>query len=241
MSSEPSHSDTASRRGLILVLSSPSGAGKTSISRAILDTDENIRLSISVTTRPRRASEVDGVHYHFIEPAAFDRMRGQGALLEWARVHGNLYGTPLSPVTDALQDGEDILFDIDWQGTQQVRKKLPNDVVSVFILPPSMQELRARLERRAQDAPDVIRKRLEGARDEIVHWSEYEYVIVNRDLEDSVRSVEAILTAERLARANRKPSGEDQRMLVEHADRLRARNQPELEAFADSLVGDPAI
>lgn len=185
------------RRGLILILSSPSGAGKTTISRMLLETVPDIGLSVSVTTRPRRPSEVDGVHYHFIEPKTFEAMRARGELLEWAEVHGNLYGTPREPVEKTLAEGEDVLFDIDWQGTRQVVDQMPDDVVTVFILPPSVGELRARLERRAEDSEEVIARRLANAEAEIAHWEEYDYVVVNRDLEESVATAQAILRAER--------------------------------------------
>lgn len=191
------------RRGLILILSSPSGAGKTSIARALLDTTHDISLSISVTTRTRRPSEADGVHYHFITDGQFEAMRARGELLEWAEVHGNLYGTPREPVERALESGADILFDIDWQGTQQVVGEMPDDAVTVFILPPSVEELRARLERRAEDSDEVIARRLDNARAEIAHWAEYDYVIVNRDLEESAATVRAILRAERHRRRRR--------------------------------------
>jgi guanylate kinase len=192
--------DAATRRGLMLVLSSPSGAGKSTLARNLLAIDDALILSISVTTRPRRTSEVDGVHYHFIDAERFARMREGGELLEWAEVHGNFYATPRAPVEAALAAGSDVLFDIDWQGTRQLVEAMPADIVRVFILPPSMVELRARLERRAEDAEAVIDKRLANARDEIKHWNEYEYVIVNDDLQRSLGLVRAILTAERQRR-----------------------------------------
>ena len=192
--------DAATRRGLMLVLSSPSGAGKSTLARNLLAIDDALILSISVTTRPRRTSEVDGVHYHFIDAERFARMREGGELLEWAEVHGNFYATPRAPVEAALAAGSDVLFDIDWQGTRQLAEAMPADIVRVFILPPSMVELRARLERRAEDAEAVIDKRLANARDEIRHWNEYEYVIVNDDLQRSLGLVRAILTAERQRR-----------------------------------------
>jgi guanylate kinase len=192
--------DAATRRGLMLVLSSPSGAGKSTLARNLLAIDDALILSISVTTRPRRTSEVDGVHYHFIDAERFARMREGGELLEWAEVHGNFYATPRAPVEAALAAGSDMLFDIDWQGTRQLVEAMPADIVRVFILPPSMVELRARLERRAEDAEAVIDKRLANARDEIRHWNEYEYVIVNDDLQRSLGLVRAILTAERQRR-----------------------------------------
>jgi guanylate kinase len=184
----------------MLVLSSPSGAGKSTIARLLLELDKELDLSISVTTRPRRPSEVDGVHYHFIDPERFTAMRDRGELLEWAEVHGNLYATPRRPVEDALARGRDMLFDIDWQGTQQIARAMPDDVARVFLLPPSMEELRARLERRAEDRADVIARRLANARAEIGHWREYDYVIVNEDLQRTLSAVRAILAAERLRR-----------------------------------------
>ena len=179
------------RRGLMLVLSSPSGAGKSSIARALLANDRDLVLSISVTTRGRRPSEVEGVHYHFIDPRTFARMRDGGELLEWAEVHGNLYGTPRQAVEQALSEGRDVLFDIDWQGTQQLTKAMPDDVVTLFILPPTMAELHARLERRAEDREDVIAQRLKNARAEIAHWPEYDYILVNDDLDRSLAVVRA--------------------------------------------------
>jgi len=203
------------RRGLMLVLSSPSGAGKSTLSRLLLQEDRDLSLSISVTTRPRRPSEVDGVHYHFIDPARFKAMRERGELLEWAEVHGNLYGTPRGPVETALASGDDVLFDIDWQGTRQIAEAMPNDIVRIFVLPPSMAELRARLERRAEDGVDVIGRRLANARTEIGHWQEYEYVIVNDDLQRSLVMARTILAAERQKRS-RQPG------LVDHVARLLA-------------------
>jgi guanylate kinase len=185
----------------MLVLSSPSGAGKSTIARLLLELDKELDLSISVTTRPRRPSEVDGVHYHFIDPERFAAMRDRGELLEWAEVHGNLYATPRRPVEDALARGRDMLFDIDWQGTQQIARAMPDDVARVFLLPPSMEELKARLERRAEDRADVIARRLANARAEIGHWREYDYVIVNEDLQRTLSAVRAILAAERLRRS----------------------------------------
>jgi guanylate kinase len=184
----------------MLILSSPSGAGKTTLTRN-LKSENNLDLSISVTTRPRRPSEIDGVHYRFIDRNAFDAMRQHNDLLEWAEVHGNGYGTPRKEVEASLAAGRDVLFDIDWQGTQQIVKKARADVVTIFILPPSMAELRSRLVRRAEDAPEVIAKRLANARDEIARWSQYDYVIVNDDLDAAYESIKAILTAERLKRS----------------------------------------
>ncbi|SIQ50244.1 MULTISPECIES: guanylate kinase [unclassified Bosea (in: a-proteobacteria)] len=187
------------RRGLIMIMSSPSGAGKSTLTRTLSKspTETNLDLSISVTTRPKRPSEIDGVHYHFIDRETFDAMRQRDELLEWAEVHGNGYGTPRRPVEASLKAGRDVLFDIDWQGTQQILEKAREDVVSIFILPPSMAELRSRLVRRAEDAPEVIAKRLANARDEIARWSVYDYVIVNDDLEKAYEAVRAILAAER--------------------------------------------
>lgn len=186
------------RRGFMLVLSSPSGAGKSSIARQlIVEERDRLALSISVTTRQRRSSELEGVHYHFIDAKQFGRMRDAGDLLEWAEVHGNLYATPAAPVEEALSAGKDVLFDIDWQGATQLVKARPADVVSVFVLAPTMAELRARLERRAEDKADVIQRRLRNARDEIGHWADYDYVVVNEDLERSLNAVLSILVAER--------------------------------------------
>jgi guanylate kinase len=187
------------RRGIMLVIASPSGAGKTSISRAVMAADPDIELSVSVTTRARRPSEVDHVHYHFISEGEFQRMKRDGELLESAHVHGNLYGTPRAHVEQKLASGRDILFDIDYQGTLQLYETSRPDMVTVFILPPSIRELRQRLERRAEDGDDTIRKRLKNARIEMDHWGEYDYVIVNEDLETSVTAVHAILAAGRLA------------------------------------------
>lgn len=197
----PEAKSDLSRRGVMLVLSSPSGAGKSTLSRAVLDTDDNIELSISATTRAKRKSEADGVHYHFVSQRAFEAMRDQGELLEWAEVHGNLYGTPREPVEQALEKGGDILFDIDWQGTQQLYESCREDVVSIFVLPPSGAELKVRLERRAEDDPETIAKRLANAKTEMTHWSEYDYVIVNDDLDAALAGVRAILAAERLKRS----------------------------------------
>ncbi|MCC6981995.1 MAG: guanylate kinase [Bauldia sp.] len=192
------------RRGLLLILSSPSGAGKSSLARLLLQHDPELTNSVSVTTRPRRHSEVDGVHYHFIDRAAFERKRAAGELLEWAEVHGNLYATPLEPVRQELARGRDMLFDIDWQGTLQIAKAMPEDIVRVFVLPPTMAELRERLIRRAEDDDGTIQRRLENARTEIEHWTEYDYVLVNDDLQESLSLVRSILAAER-ARRVRQP------------------------------------
>ena len=187
------------RRGLILILSSPSGAGKTTLTRSLVQEQAGV-LSISVTTRPKRPSEIDGRHYHFIDVEQFMAMRDRDELLEWAEVHGNFYGTPRKLVERTLAAGRDMIFDIDYQGTRQVRQKLPEDVVTVFILPPSFRELKARLERRAEDSPEIIAKRLTNARVEMERWVEYDYVIVNEDLGRSYDSLKAIQAAERLKR-----------------------------------------
>ena len=192
-------SDAIARRGLMLVLSSPSGAGKTTLSRMLL-ADPAVTLSISVTTRAPRPGEIDGEHYHFIDRARFDAMEKNGELLEWAEVHGHRYGTPRAPVEHALAAGRDVLFDIDWQGTQQMREKARHDLVSVFVLPPSAPELERRLHTRAQDSDEVIRGRMAKAADEMSHWAEYDYVIVNRDIDQAFAEVRAILAAERLKR-----------------------------------------
>jgi guanylate kinase len=188
------------RRGLLLVLSSPSGAGKTTITRLLVARDGALSVSISATTRPPRANEVDGKDYFFVSDARFDEMVGQGALLEHATVFGNRYGTPRAPLEAALAAGRDIVSDIDWQGTQQLAQRVRGDLVSVFILPPSMSALEERLRRRAQDSDEVVRQRMAKSADEMSHWPEYDYVIVNRDLEQSVERARAILTAERLKR-----------------------------------------
>ncbi|MFC5068367.1 guanylate kinase [Flaviflagellibacter deserti] len=200
MSDQPLEID---RRGIMLVVSSPSGAGKTTLTRNLLQEEKEVVMSVSVTTRAKRPSEIEGVHYHFISQRQFERMRENGDLLESAEVHGNCYGTPREPVEAALAAGKDVLFDIDWQGTQQLRHSvLAPDVITVFLLPPSAAELKARLERRAEDPSDVIKRRLENAADEIPHWVEYDYVLVNRELERSFTRLRSILTAERLKRVH---------------------------------------
>lgn len=191
------------RRGLMLVLSSPSGAGKSTIARNLLRDDPDITLSVSVTTRARRGSEIDGKDYHFISEREFEIMRDNGRLLEWAEVHGNYYGTPFDPVQQAMDEGRDMLFDIDWQGALQMFEAARADIVSIFILPPSMEELRNRLVRRAEDADDVIARRLENSRVEMAHWNEYEYPLINDDLDACFADVKAILRAERLRRDRR--------------------------------------
>jgi guanylate kinase len=188
------------RRGLLFVMSSPSGAGKTTLSRRLLAADANIAMSVSVTTRKPRPGEVDGKDYHFITRAKFDEMVEQQALLEWATVFGNSYGTPKQPVDDALMAGRDVLFDIDWQGTQQLAQAMPEDLVRLFILPPTPDALRTRLINRAQDTSTVIAKRMAEAAHEISHWPEYDYVIINDNIDAAHAQVVAILTAERLRR-----------------------------------------
>ncbi len=189
------------RRGLMLVLSSPSGAGKTSISRKLLEDDPQITMSVSVTTRAPRPGEQDGRDYHFRTVEQFQAMAGSGEMLEHARVFDNFYGTPRGPVMEALGQGRDVLFDIDWQGTQQLKDNARDDLVSIFILPPSVTELERRLRGRNQDSDEVVRKRMSKAADEMSHWPEYDYIVVNNDLDESVAKVRAILAAERLKRA----------------------------------------
>jgi len=201
------------RRGLMLVLSSPSGAGKTSISREVLERDDNLSLSISVTTRPRRPGEVAAEHYRFVDKTTFDLMVNQQELLEYAKVFDHYYGTPRGPVDEALQAGQDVLFDLDWQGTQQLDERARDDLVSVFILPPSTAELERRLHTRAQDSADVIAGRMAKAADEITHWSEYDYVVVNHTFEESVTQVRAILEAERLKRTRQEGLSDFVRLL----------------------------
>jgi len=188
------------RRGLMLVLSSPSGAGKTTLSRKLLDEDNNVMLSVSVTTRKMRPGEKNGRDYDFIDRKRFDAMVDNDELLEWAEVFDNYYGTPKKPVIDALAAGRDVLFDIDWQGTQQLRERVRTDLVSVFVLPPSIPELERRLRARAQDDYETIHRRMAKAADEMSHWAEYDYVVINRDLKQAVAEVAAILAAERLKR-----------------------------------------
>ncbi|MCZ4280394.1 guanylate kinase [Kiloniella laminariae] len=196
--------NTLQRRGLMLVLSSPSGAGKTTISRLLLEREADLTLSVSATTRKMRPGEIDGKDYFFVSPEKFAEMVKGDELLEHATVFDNRYGTPRAPVEQALSNSRDVLFDIDWQGTQQVSAKAPNDIVRVFILPPSLEELERRLYARAQDSEEVVRGRMAKAADEMSHWAEYDYIIVNNDVEQSVADVQSILRAERLKR-DRKP------------------------------------
>lgn len=189
------------RRGLMLVLSSPSGAGKSTIAREILTTDPHVSMSVSATTRPKRPGEVAGHDYHFVDKTEFDLMINRGEFLEYAKVFDNYYGTPKQPVMDALASGKDVLFDIDWQGTQQLAENAPDDLVRIFVLPPSTHELERRLLSRAQDSQEVVAKRMEKAADEMSHYFEYDWVIVNHDINESVSLVRSILTSERLRRS----------------------------------------
>ena len=200
MTAERVQQHAIARRGLMLVLSSPSGAGKTTLSRKLLEADPGVELSVSVTTRKQRPGEIDGRDYHFIDAPRFEAMVKQGELLEWAQVFGHRYGTPRSPVEAALANGHDVLFDIDWQGTQQLRERADHDLVSIFVLPPSMSDLERRLRRRAQDPDDVIRARMATAADEMSHWAEYDYVVINTDIDRAFKEVQTILAAERLKR-----------------------------------------
>lgn len=193
-------SAVVARRGLMLVLSSPSGAGKTTLSRRLLETQQDIVLSVSATTRPRRPNERDGTDYHFVDMAQFERMKAEGGFLEHATVFEHCYGTPKQPVMNALASGSDVLFDIDWQGTQQLKERAREDLVSVFVLPPSHAELEKRLKARAQDSDHVVAARMAKAADEISHWAEYDYVIINDDLDRALAKITAVLTAERLKR-----------------------------------------
>ncbi|GAC1042686.1 guanylate kinase [Rhizobium multihospitium] len=208
------------RRGLMLAISSPSGAGKSTIARTLLDKDKQVSLSVSVTTRQRRPSEIEGVHYHFVSQREFERLRDSDSLLEWAEVHGNFYGTPREPVETAMAEGRDMLFDIDWQGAQQLQEKMPADVVSIFVLPPTMTELQSRLHRRAEDSEEVIAMRLANSRAEIAHWREYDYVIVNDDLNIAFDAVQSIVKAERLRRDRRHGMFDFVRDLLEETPKL---------------------
>ena len=197
----PAVADALQRRGLMLILSSPSGAGKTTIARRLLTEDSEIRLSVSVTTRPMREGEVDGVHYHFVDRAEFDRMVAADEFYEWATVFGHCYGTPKARIRTGLKEGQDFLFDIDWQGTQQLYQKDQQDVVRVFILPPSLPELRRRLVGRGTDSAEVIESRMARAQAEISHWDGYDYVVINDDIDACFAKVRTILAAERMKRA----------------------------------------
>lgn len=199
-SASPSSAIHVKRRGLMLVLSSPSGAGKTTIARRLLDVEPELSLSVSVTTRPKRPSETDGVHYHFIDRERYDRMVEGNELLEHAEVYGHGYGTPAAAVEGALEAGQDVLFDIDWQGAQQLRQQVSRDIVTMFILPPTKDELARRLTKRAEDADEVVAKRLAQIAADVTHWAEYDYVMINHDLEKSVTAARSVLVAERLKR-----------------------------------------
>jgi guanylate kinase len=214
MTASPNSAFTIRRRGFLLVLSSPSGAGKTTITRRLLERDPTLSLSVSVTTRPRRSSEIDGRDYHFIDQATFDRMVANDDLLEHATVFGHCYGTPRQPIEAAIAAGRDIVTDIDWQGTQQVSARLSADLVTIFILPPTAQALEARLRTRAQDSDEVVAARMAKSSEEMSHWPEYAYVVVNDDLEKSVGDAQAVVTAERLKR-------ERQTGLADFVTRLR--------------------
>ncbi|WP_338091367.1 guanylate kinase [Sneathiella limimaris] len=203
MSETPSDRIQIDRRGLMLVLSSPSGAGKTTISKALLQDDDNLSMSVSATTRKPRPGEVEGKDYFFMEPVDFNLLINRDELLEHAKVFGNYYGTPSAPVNEALADGKDILFDIDWQGTQQLAQKAGDDLVSIFVLPPSTSALEKRLKARAQDSDEVVAQRMSKAAEEISHWAEYDYVVVNDDMDQCIAEVKAILKAERVRRFRR--------------------------------------
>ena len=200
MAHQRQHDTAVTRRGMMLVLSSPSGAGKTTLSRKLLEEDKGITLSVSVTTRKMRPGEKDGRDYRFIDRKRFDELVDKDELLEWAEVFDNYYGTPKKPVMDALAVGRDVLFDVDWQGTQQLRDKAPKDLVSIFVLPPSIPELERRLKSRAQDDYETIHRRMAKAADEMSHWQEYDYVVINRELNRTFSDVVAILAAERVKR-----------------------------------------
>jgi len=221
------------RRGLMFVLSSPSGAGKTTLTRMLLeDEKKNVELSVSVTTRAKRASEIEGRHYYFIDRPRYDEMVKKGDLLEWAEVHGNGYGTPKKPVETSLRAGKDVLFDIDWQGTLQLYGAARPDVVSVFVLPPSAHALRERLARRAEDNQEVVDRRLRNAIEELDHWREYDYILVNDDLDRAYRALTAILAAER---ARRGRGGKADGKL---ADQMRRDTQPELAELVKKIQAE---
>ena len=189
------------RRGLLIVLSSPSGAGKSTLSRMLMEADPQITMSVSATTRPKRPGEKEGVHYHFVDDSEFERMSRAGEFVEWAPVFGYHYGTPKAPIKDSLRDGRDILFDIDWQGTQQLHAAMGEDLVRIFRLPPSMDELERRLQARGTDSDGVIADRMDRADAEISHWAEYDYVLINRDADDCLAEIRTIVEAERLKRS----------------------------------------
>ncbi len=226
----------------MVVLSSPSGAGKTTIAGELLARDPNLIMSISATTRPPRPGEVDGVDYLFVGDRAFREMAERGRLLEHAVVFGNSYGTPRGPVEEALAAGRDVLFDVDWQGTQQLKSNARDDLVSIFILPPSYSVLESRLRRRAQDSEGVVRKRMAMARGELSHWYEYDYIIINHEVEDSVSSAQAILDAERLLKDPERAADDrvaSDKAILE-AERLRRDSQGDLARFVATLCEEPA-
>lgn len=198
--SQYSFNNFPEKRGIMIILSSPSGAGKSSISRALLDQEKNLIMSVSMTTRPKRPGEQDGVDYHFVSHETFSEMIAEEGFLEYAKVFDYYYGTPKAPVDTALSEGQNVLFDIDWQGTQQIAEHQHGDLVTIFILPPSTAELERRLKTRAQDSDEVVAKRMNKAADEMSHWAEYDYVIINNNLEESITDIRAILRAETLRR-----------------------------------------
>lgn len=223
----------------MLVVSSPSGAGKTTITRLLRETDKNLKLSISVTTRPRRPSEIEGTHYYFVSKDQFKILVDQGELLEWAEVHGNYYGTPTEPVMTALSRGEDVLFDIDWQGTQQLYQKARSLVVSIFIIPPSLVDLHKRLHMRAEDSISVIAQRMANSIKEMLHWVEYDYVLENNDLQECLRQVQTILDAERLKRVlefNSLNPSEDQKRLLKNGRALERDANPNLQQKIEKML-----
>ena len=186
------------RKGILIILSSPSGAGKTSLARALVNEDEDLSFSISATTRTPRPGEVDGREYHFVSSKVFEEMKERGEFLEWAEVFGNLYATPISPVNNLLEIGKDLIFDVDWQGGKQIKAStLKDSVVSIFILPPSINELQRRLVERAQDTKDIVKARMEKSMSEILHWNEYDYVLINKKFEDTLREIKSIISVER--------------------------------------------
>jgi len=206
---------TRQRRGLLIVLSSPSGAGKSTIARMLLEADDEVTISVSATTRPKRPGEIDDVDYHFVDDSEFDRMVESGDFAEWAYVFDHRYGSPKEPIKEALKIGHDILFDIDWQGTQQLRGAFGTDLVRIFVLPPSMQELERRLRSRGTDSEDVIESRMRRAASEIGHWGEYDYVLINEDMDECLQEVRTIIEAERLRRDRRPYLFDFVRRLVE--------------------------
>jgi guanylate kinase len=208
------------RRGVLLVIASPSGAGKSTLSRLLIQNDRHISMSVSCTTRPRRPSEVEGVHYYFVSRQRFEAMRSGGELLESAEVHGNLYGTPRVPVEKALFEGRDVLFDIDYQGTFQLYETMREHIVSVFILPPSAKTLKSRLERRAEDSAEVIQRRLQTALTELRHWDQFDYLIINDDLDESYSTLKAILEAARSQRTRNLAIGEKARTMAAEIESL---------------------